>query len=432
MLLFPHGSGIVMHDIKTIETGIRNEPMHTPEYTSQLFMILVDALRHDQVDEEHTPFLWRMGEQGNRSSVQEIFAGQLRPAFFAGLHPEESGVGHLYALNPDESPFRNARYIPPVFERSRRLLWHSRQWILRNAIKHEITRGNRGSASYCYLAEIPTRRLPYFGFSEKLMPWEIGAFPNGGILRNLIEAGESWLHLGYPVVDQRTDPLTYACLSRIRPAHRFVFLHYAELDWMGHAYGPDSKASKKALKAIDRSLETLWDHIQTLWADPVLLAFGDHGMVNVNHGVDIERVLELTPWEYGHDYVVFLDSTVARFWFYSDICRDDIYHRLEEVSNGRWLTDQDREQLRIMEIPAQNGEYFWITEPGTVILPSYFQRTELPKGMHGYHPEVQDNWGACISSRDIGYRDSVCPLTEVYTMACSLMGKPPGNDSTDG
>ena len=44
-----------------------------------LLMVLIDALRHDQVTAELTPFLWQMALRGSRTAVEEVFAGQLRP-----------------------------------------------------------------------------------------------------------------------------------------------------------------------------------------------------------------------------------------------------------------------------------------------------------------------------------------------------------------
>jgi hypothetical protein len=39
-----------------------------------LLMVLVDALRHDQVTKEMTPFLWGMAERGSQTAVEETCA----------------------------------------------------------------------------------------------------------------------------------------------------------------------------------------------------------------------------------------------------------------------------------------------------------------------------------------------------------------------
>lgn len=384
-------------------------------------MVLVDALRHDKVRPEHAPFLAEVAAAGSAGATQEVFAGQLRPAFMAGLFPNESGVGHLFCYDPANSPFKAARFLPGIFDRWTPLSWRVRRALTAMACRAEARRGHRGSASYCYLAEIPLRRLSLFAFSETDLPWEDRAQPRPGLLSILSAHCRPWLHLGYPVVDQRTSVLTAAALSRIRASHSFVFLHYAELDWAGHEHGPHSPEVHRALRAIDEGLESVWRHARSLWPDAKLLVFGDHGMVEVRGEVNVEAALGELPLRHGRDYVVFLDSTVARFWFLREPARARITERLEALPGGRWLSPGDFDELHLRGGRRENGEAFWVVDEGTVIMPSYFQRGIRPAGMHGYHPSVSDNWGAFITSDGSGPEGAV-PLTEVFPVARAMLG----------
>ncbi len=386
-----------------------------------LLMVLVYALRHDDVAPGRTPFLWEVARGGSRGATQEIFAGQLRPAFFAGLYPNESGVGHLFCYDPASSPFRLARLAPSWVDRSARLSFWARRAIEASARRVEARRGHRGSASACTLAEIPTTRLPSFAFSERHLPWEDRASPRPGLLSILSALRLPWLHLGYPVIDQRTSFLTEAALSRMRASHRFVFLHYAQLDWAGHTHGPHGPEASAALEAIDRSLEAIWRHAQALWAEPRLLVFGDHGMVPVRAHVNVEQALDELPLRVGKDYVVFLDSTVARFWFHAERARALIVDRLEGLPHGHWLTASDLEALHLDGGKRENGEAFWLLDEGVVIMPSYFQRKVPPLGMHGYHPSVEANWGGLVTNDPYGPSGPI-PLTDVFRLAFRLLG----------
>lgn len=391
--------------------------------TGGLLMVLVDALRHDQVRPDRTPFLWDIARRGSLGATQEVFAGQLRPAFLAGLWPRESNVGHLFCYDPAGSPFKIARFAPRIVDRWPRLAWWVRRGIRAWAQRTEARRGHRGSSAYCYLAEIPTSRLPLFAFSETSLPWEDRQLPRPGLLSVLSARAIPWLHLGYPVIDQRTSPLTAAARSRIRARHRFVFLHYAELDWAGHEGGPFSDKAAEALGAIDEGIRSVWHAACEVWATPRLLVFGDHGMVAVRGEVDVEAVLRGLPLRHGADYVVFLDSTVARFWFLTPAARPLITDRLGAVPGGRWLSEGDLDELRVRGMRRENGEAFWLLDEGMVIMPSYFQRTARPAGMHGYHPSVVDNWGALITSDGAGPSHAV-PLTEVWSVAVQMLGLP--------
>jgi hypothetical protein len=383
-----------------------------------LLMVLIDALRHDQVTERLTPFLWRMAMDGSRRPVEEVFAGQLRPAFFAGLYPNQSGIGHLFCYDADGSPFRWARYVPQFVDRVPRLAWWVRRFLQARAKATEAARGHRGSSSYCYLAEIPIVWLRFFGFSERAMPWEKNTFPRPGLLQMLSGSGASWLHLGYPVVDQRTKPLTQAAVHRVRPVHRFVFLHYSELDWAGHAHGPHSDQAR----GIDDGLKAVWEHVKKMWANPQLLAFGDHGMVETTGTVNIENALANLPVRAGKEYVVFLDSTVARLWFFSDRARTRVTEALNQVQGGHWLSPEELRALHLDNGPVRNGEAFWLTDEGIVIMPSYFQRGQVPKGMHGYHPSVRANWGAQVTSRPLADGNESVPLVQVFHDAARMLG----------
>lgn len=200
-----------------------------------------------------------------------------------------------------------------------------------------------------------------------------------------------------------------------------VFLHYAQLDWAGHQYGPHAAESRTALRSIDEALHSVWNHAMSLWPDAKLLVFGDHGMVEVRREVNIEAVMDELPLRHGRDYAMFLDSTVARFWFLNERSRLPIMERLAALPGGRWLTDDDLDALHLRGGRWENGEAFWAVDEGTAIMPSYFQRTTPPAGMHGYHPEVRDNWGAFLTSDGSGPRDAV-PLTEVFPVALSMLG----------
>jgi len=119
---------------------------------------------------------------------------------------------------------------------------------------------------------------------------------------------------------------------------------------------------------------------------------------------------------------VFLDSTVARFWFLRPRARGRVLDRLEELKGGRWLTAEDKKELHLDGAPRENGEEFWLLEPGSVIIPSYFQRVDPPKGMHGYHPSVRENWGALLTSTPVSIKTEAVSLVRVFDTALGLLG----------
>ena len=121
-----------------------------------VLLILIDGLRHDYLNPADAPFLSALGKQNIEGMIRETFAFELRPAFFAGLQPEECDVAHMYCYNPRESLFRSIRTWPDNRERITRHLRATAEKRGYSLVKHI------GSP-----AEIPRELLRYFDFSEK-------------------------------------------------------------------------------------------------------------------------------------------------------------------------------------------------------------------------------------------------------------------------
>jgi hypothetical protein len=130
--------------------------------------------------------------------------------------------------------------------------------------------------------------------------------------------------------------------------------------------------------------------------------FSDHGMVSVTGTVDVSSAIASTGLVAGRDYVVFLDSTMARFWFPTDVARPAIVEALSTLP-GRVLGLRDLRRLDIDECDPRNGELYFLAEPGHVIIPNFFQATaDHTRGMHGCEPECPDNMGIFLVHRGDG------------------------------
>ena len=328
----------------------------------------------------------------------EVFAFQTRPAFFAGLWPEESDICHLFCYDPDGSPYRFTRYLPlPDWilhvPKLRGLTLRGLRYIARY---NERRQGHTASAAYAHPAQIPFRFLRYFAYSERYLTWQANALPHTSLFDLLRQHNLAWLWLGYPRHDQHTQNLLTTFQQQIRPQHRFVYLHFAELDWNGHRYGPESAQYRKTLRELDTAVEAIYRHLTQMFDEVNGVIFGDHGMVSVRHLVDVEAALRKTNLRVPHDYVYFLDSTQARFWFKHERARRIIKEVLSSLEGGRILREDDYERLHIRFDHQRFGQLFFVTEDKAMVFPNFFQRLKPARGMHGYLPEVRDNWANYI------------------------------------
>jgi predicted AlkP superfamily pyrophosphatase or phosphodiesterase len=132
-----------------------------------------------------------------------------------------------------------------------------------------------------------------------------------------------------------------------------------------------------------------------------LYIFSDHGMANCDRHIDLRAKIDALGYTMGKDYAVVYDSTMARFWFFTDSARRRIVERLAQLRCGRVLTDDELQTLGIRFADRRYGDLVFLMEPGWLITSSDFNANGwLPKGMHGYHPDDPDSDAIFLSSRE--------------------------------
>ena len=361
--------------------------------------LLIDGLRHDYINREDSPFLYSLQKRNIHGAVRETFAFQLRPAFFAGLYPESCDISYLFMYNPEESPFKIIDEIAPPknIEESGTANREYRAQISEAVKRIERSCGNSASACYASPHEIPREMLKFFSFSEKKNTFEPNSVPGESVFDILRSHNMKWLWIAYPTDNQRTASILEQLQHTDLTGFEFIFLHFAELDWVGHSFGPGSNEQKKILKEIDLAVEEIFKLISAKFTEFNGIIFGDHGMVKISNTVNIESKLLKSGLKVPEDYVYFLDSTQARFWFKNDTAKQKIIDILKEFEEfGEILDIEDYARLHIRYTHNKFGDLYFVIKEGAIIYPNFFQRTGITQGMHGYLPEVEDNWGAFI------------------------------------
>src|SRR5204863_6007078 len=97
---------------------------------------------------------------------------------------------------------------------------------------------------------------------------------------------------------------------------------------------------------------------------------------------------------FGIDYAFFLDSTMARLWFYHARARERAQRALSALPGGRLLQPAELSHYGIAGCDSRNAEMIFLADPGVLIFPNFFQGHGEPiKAMHGYDPDCPDNLG---------------------------------------
>lgn len=359
--------------------------------TSLTLLVLLDAFRPDYL--WRTDFLRRLARRAAVGEMEEPFGFVPRAAYFGGLTPNDTGVSNLFVRAPWRSPFpalpglaRLQRAVDPETLRAR-------------TVAVAASRLPDFAARYVEGFAVPHAELATLALAETEPPWG----PRCGyrsLFHVLDDAGRRWIQVSWPYtrgIAAADAGIVGACLDQLTAETRFAFVHLSALDAVGHVHGPGSAALQHALGEIDRACATLFDAAHERFDRVRLLAFGDHGMVQVvrHHDLAAElRTVDLVP---GVDYHVFVDSPMARFWFESRRARARMVAHLAASAAGTVLSTAELARFAAERMSPENGELFFMAHPGVVFAPNAFQASGTPvRGMHGYRPDVADNRGLLL------------------------------------
>lgn len=395
---------------------------------------LLDAFRHDYIDTDNAPFLSSLADNDASGANEEPFGYQTRPAFFAGLYPETSGICTMFERTEQSSPFRVARFIPSILDDRKYI-----DWGLRRLLEAYIRRRspNSGVQAYGTPASVPFALLDEFDFAEKELPWDPEYLKQPTIFDVLRANDRQWWYGGWPLVTghDSDDLVVNTCIENLSQQHSFLYIHLSELDGLGHAHGPHSTPVKEGIRRCDDRLRQIWEHCEDQFDVVNLIAFGDHGMVEVVRTVDVWSQLQTISLKIGEDYHMFLDSTMARFWFESERAERQIRSLLGKLDAGKILSEADKKEYRIRFSDDRSGELIYLMDPGTMIAPNFFHRgSQDISGMHGYAPDCPEDQGLLlVHSTETPTPESIetRPMVDIFPTALDFMGLPIP-DSSEG
>lgn len=388
------------------------------------FFLYLDGCRYDYISQENTPFLYQLSKDGFFSRVKTVPGFTQEATMMTGKEPNETGYFTWYRYAPDRSPF--------IWVRPLGFLKHMRKLRIYYAIKvaiREITQLITGK-EYPDPGFIPLDILPLFENVSATLPNHL---PNLSSLCRLSKRScfEQTSTRGF-MRSKRCSELFRPVIKSIgssRPYDLYL-VHVGELDGLGHRYGPHPELFQDSLREIDAWVHGTFGSATKRKLALNLIIVSDHGMFDVKDTVDIERKLELIPLKVPEDYLYFLDSTIARFWFFNAKAKRLVEEILSTVPNGHILSQQEKEKLKIdFKLDNFYGELLFWVDKGYMIFPNFFQSITQDKtsGMHGY---IDDEDGALIIHSSAGilrdvsnmYGKDVVPLSKVFEITRTVGG----------
>ena len=350
--------------------------------------VFVDACGWEII--RHDPFVKDVAP--HRRPLRSVFgySSACIPSILAGTWPVEHRNWCYFVHDPENSPFRRLsplRWIPRFITSRRRV-----RNFLTKAVKPLL-----GFKGYFDLYNVPFKNIAQFDFTEKKNPLQPGGMNRGPNIFDFLAERDIAYHVSDPARGEQgnLDALV-ADIEAERPD--FAFLYWPELDGLLHRVGNTSPEVPKKLRDYETRIARLMSAAREHYEEVKLYVFSDHGMANCDKHLDLRARIEELGLEFGRDYSVVYDSTMARFWFFHDEARRSITSALSKVPEGRIIGDEELERLGTLFPDRYFGELIFLLEEGALIVPSDMGERPI-RAMHGYHPDDPHSYAALITNQ---------------------------------
>lgn len=357
------------------------------------FLFYVDALRYDYITKTSMPFLSDLGGKGVLGRVRTSPGFTQEAAFMTGKYPEETGYFTWYQYAPNVSPFS---WVRPL-----KLLKYLRKSRIYFPVKvgiRMLTKAIKG-AVYPDPSFIPLDILPNFTNISAELPKNqqtlVSLCRNSGLA-----CFDQTQIYGFTGSTRCSDIFETVLGTIIRgQVFDFYIIHIGELDKLGHRYGPHPELFPEYLMEIDNWIRRIYRLMRKQGFTCNIVVTSDHGMEDVLGMINVESYIRRTPFKVPKDFLYFLDSSIARFWFSNENVKSKIQSCLSSIPHGHFLSQEERTKLHLNFKNNKNGELLFWLDKGYLIFPNFFQSfgPEKTRGMHGY---VDDENGALIVYSD--------------------------------
>lgn len=330
-----------------------------------------------------------------RSPVETVlgYSSACIPSIMTGRPPAEHG--HL-------SMYRRARHGDSVFGgpvalagRLARLTTRG-HWRMRQLIARYLR--SRGITGYFSLYDIPLELLPQFDLCQRRNIYQPEAFRDRGHdgLGDLLADRAVARVWDWTVPEDRAWEELEAELRR--GERRVLFFYTPELDSLMHVVGPGDPRARERLGGYGARIAAALQLAEENYDEVDLLVFGDHGMAPVVGVHDLWSRLAALPFSVPREWLYFLDSTMARFWFSHPGAETAVRTLLAGETYGRVLAAEELTALGAAFPDADYGELIFLLDEGHILAPS-FMGAEPVRGMHGYHPRATASFTTLVTNR---------------------------------
>ena len=356
---------------------------------AKTIVIMLDAFRKDSFSEEKTPFMFGLIKKYGLGTLQQPFGFKNAVGFFTGLKPKNLNQFTYYGYGGKISRFPYRLVLKPFPGRLK---------------FHVINLFNFMLGNEMFLPAIDINYFKYFRTIQKKHFYKKGSISAETIFDIFRRNKIKYLFYDFPLIIKQDKSKLHGTIKNndeirvkkflklIKKDYDFYYLHLFDVDAVGHNFGLNSEEMVKSLKKEDNLVKEVLSNFD-LEKDNVLL-WSDHGMVDVKGKIDL---ISLLP-QFGKGYIYFLDSTMARFWFFDEKKKEEILSILKKEKIGKILSKEDKKILGIDFNNNFYGDEVFLLNSGNIISPCFFHKETL-KGMHGYDRSDKNEFAIFIANR---------------------------------
>ena len=344
----------------------------------------------------------------NRRRLESVFgySSACVPSILSGRWPDEHRNWCYFVYDPKHSPFKVLKplqWLPKAIT-SRRIV---RRWLSKLVKVQLKFRG------YFDLYNIPFEHISLFDFTEKKSPLRPRGMNRGANISDFLEESGIAHHVSDPT---RSETENFdAMLADVKTGRiDFGFVYWPDLDGLLHRAGNQSPEISPKLRGYEERIRRLLDAAQEQYEEVRLYVFSDHGMANCDTLLDLKARIEPLPVQFGKDYAVVYDSTMARFWFFNEDARRTVTETLRKIPEGSIVPDAELERLHCLFPDRYFGELIFLLREGVLIVPSHMGERPI-RAMHGYHPDEKHSYAALLTNQP-EIPDDVTAIPHIYNL----------------
>jgi predicted AlkP superfamily pyrophosphatase or phosphodiesterase len=186
----------------------------------------------------------------------------------------------------------------------------------------------------------------------------------------------------------------------------WTYFFIGDIDAYSHRYGQSSEQTKSVLKRIDSIIYSNYKKFSKIDEDFYFMLFSDHGHIDINEKINLSKIFKDNGKKIT-DYIYFIDSNYARFWFNNSEQEKDVRSVLSHLGDKGFILTDDI--LKSYDINMPDNRYgdlifyldkHFIFDKGEINVFGKKMRREVVS-MHGYLPDYSESDGVLISNKNL-------------------------------